>query len=88
MREMLSPTSALVGMGLDNSVAIITDGRFSGGSKGAVIGHISPEAAEGCTIAYVENGDLIEINYDKREINLLVNENIINERIKNKTSNK
>lgn len=88
MREMLSPTSALVGMGLDNSVAIITDGRFSGGSKGAVIGHISPEAAEDGTIAYVENNDLIEINYDNREINLLVDEKIINERRENKTSNK
>ena len=61
MREMLTPTSAIAGMGLDKDVALITDGRFSGGTRGAAIGHISPEAAEGGLIALVKEGDLIEI---------------------------
>ncbi|MCP4217572.1 MAG: dihydroxy-acid dehydratase [bacterium] len=74
MREMLSPTSAIVGMGLISEVALITDGRFSGGSTGAAFGHISPEAAEGGPIALVQNGDIIEINIEKRSINLLVEE--------------
>jgi len=81
MREMLTPTSALVGMGLDKSVALITDGRFSGATKGAAIGHISPEAAEFGTIAVVEEGDLIEIDIPKRTLNLLVDEKIISERL-------
>ena len=59
MREMLTPTSAIAGMGLDAHVALITDGRFSGGSRGAAIGHISPEAAQGGTIAIVKEGDRI-----------------------------
>ncbi|MCP4219120.1 MAG: dihydroxy-acid dehydratase [bacterium] len=74
MREMLSPTSAIVGMGLISEVALITDGRFSGGSTGAVFGHISPEAAEGGPIALVADGDLIEIDIENRRINLLVDE--------------
>ncbi len=73
MREMLSPTSAIIGMGLINDVALITDGRFSGGSKGAVFGHISPEAAEGGLIQIVKNNDTIAINVNKRTIELLVN---------------
>lgn len=80
MREMLSPTAALVGMGLIDKVVLITDGRFSGGSKGAVIGHISPEAAEGGNIAIVENGDTIEIDFLERKINLLINGDEINKR--------
>ncbi|MBP7459824.1 MAG: dihydroxy-acid dehydratase [Candidatus Delongbacteria bacterium] len=80
MREMLSPTSALVGMGLLDRVALITDGRFSGGSRGAVIGHVSPEAAEGGLIAWVENGDIIEINVDQRSLNLLVDETTLKSR--------
>ena len=64
MREMLSPTSAIVGMGLISEVALLTDGRFSGGSTGAVFGHVSPEAAEGGPISLVKNGDLIEIDID------------------------
>lgn len=72
MREMLTPTSALVGMGLDLDVALITDGRFSGATRGLAIGHVSPEAWEGGPIAYVQDGDLIEIDLNKREVNLLV----------------
>jgi len=82
MREMLSPTSAIVGMGLAEEVALITDGRFSGGSHGAVIGHVSPEAAEGGPIAIVRNGDPIEIDVDKRKLNLLVDEKEIERRLK------
>ena len=67
---MLSPTSALNGMGLDSSVALITDGRFSGGSRGAAIGHVSPEAAAGGPIAIVKDGDEIEIDIDKGILNL------------------
>jgi dihydroxy-acid dehydratase len=74
MREMLAPTSAVVGMGLDHDVALITDGRFSGGTRGAAIGHISPEAAEGGPIALVRNGDRIEIDIPARRLNLLVPE--------------
>lgn len=83
MREMLSPTSALAGMGLDNSVALITDGRFSGVSRGASIGHVSPEAASGGTIGLIEDGDHIEIDIPKRKLNLLVDESVLNERRKN-----
>lgn len=82
MREMLSPTSALNGMKLDTSVALITDGRFSGGSRGAAIGHISPEAADGGLIAYIEDGDKIKIDINKGILELLVDENIIEERKK------
>ncbi len=72
MREMLTPTSALAGMGLDNSVALITDGRFSGASRGASIGHVCPEAAVGGLIAYVQEGDRIRIDIPARTIELLV----------------
>ncbi len=72
MREMLAPTSALAGMGLAESVALLTDGRFSGGSRGAAIGHISPEAAEGGPIALIKEGDRIAIDIPKRRIALLV----------------
>ena len=72
MREMLAPTSRLAGMGLDKDVALITDGRFSGATRGASIGHVSPEAAEGGLIGLVNNGDLIEINMIDCTINLLV----------------
>ncbi|MEF3168930.1 MAG: dihydroxy-acid dehydratase [Deltaproteobacteria bacterium] len=74
MPEMLSPTAAIVGMGLGKKVALITDGRFSGGSQGAVIGHISPEAAEGGPIALVEEGDLISIDIPSRRLTLLVDD--------------
>ena len=74
MREMLSPTSAIVGMGLDADVALITDGRFSGATRGAAIGHISPEAAAGGMIAYVKNGDRIRIDIPNYSIELLVDE--------------
>ncbi len=82
MREMLSPTSALVGMGLDTQVSLITDGRFSGATKGAAIGHISPEASEGGPIALVEEGDTIEINILKGKINLLVDDETLSKRKK------
>lgn len=74
MREMLGPTSTLAGMGLDASVALLTDGRFSGGSRGLSIGHISPEAAVGGEIAFVENGDIIRIDLQKRKIDWLLPE--------------
>lgn len=82
MREMLSPTSAIVGMGLISEVALLTDGRFSGGSTGAVFGHVSPEAAEGGPMALVHNGDLIEIDIEKRKIDLLVDEKELEKRRK------
>ena len=82
MQEMLSPTSALVGMGLDSEVALLTDGRFSGGTRGAAIGHISPEAAAQGPIAIIEEGDLIEIDMPKRKLNLLVSDVEIAERMK------
>lgn len=72
MREMLNPTSALVGMGLDRSVALLTDGRFSGGTKGAAIGHVSPEAAHGGMIALVKDGDEISIDIPGKTMDLLV----------------
>ena len=71
---MLNPTSAIAGMGLDGDVALITDGRFSGGSRGAAIGHISPEAAEGGLIALVQDGDKIAIDIPTRRLELLVDE--------------
>ncbi|MBO5091240.1 MAG: dihydroxy-acid dehydratase [Clostridia bacterium] len=75
MREMLSPTSAIAGMGLDKDVALITDGRFSGATRGASIGHVSPEAVSGGTIAYVKDGDIISINIPEYKIELKVSEN-------------
>ena len=74
MREMLGPTSAIAGMGLDKTVALLTDGRFSGGSRGAAIGHISPEAAEGGPIALVKEGDRISIDIPNKQLNLMVSE--------------
>ena len=71
MREMLNPTSAIMGMGLGSSVALITDGRFSGASTGPVIGHCSPEAVDGGPIALVEEGDLIEIDVMERKLNII-----------------
>ncbi|MFN3505035.1 MAG: dihydroxy-acid dehydratase [Caldimicrobium sp.] len=82
MREMLSPTSAIIGMGLGRSVALLTDGRFSGGTQGACIGHISPEAAEGGPIALVEDGDLIEIDIPNRTLNVLLSEEELEKRRK------
>ena len=74
MREMLNPTSAIAGMGLGSTVALITDGRFSGASRGASIGHVSPEAAVGGPIALVEEGDIIEIDINNYSINLKVSD--------------
>lgn len=70
MPEMLSPTSAIMGQGLGKDVALITDGRFSGGTRGACVGHISPEAASGGPIAAVQEGDLITINIPNRQISV------------------
>ena len=83
MREMLNPTSAIMGMGLGNSVALITDGRFSGATRGACIGHITPEAASGGMIGVVEDGDIISINIPENTIELKVDEAILAERMKN-----
>ncbi len=80
MREMLNPTSAIAGMGLGSSVALITDGRFSGASRGASIGHVSPEAAVGGPIALVEEGDMIKINIPETKIELLVSDEVLAER--------
>jgi dihydroxy-acid dehydratase len=82
MREMLTPTSLLSGMGLDKSVALITDGRFSGGTKGAAIGHVVPEAAERGPIAIVQNGDIISIDIPARKLVLKVSEAEIKKRLK------
>lgn len=80
MREMLNPTSAIAGMGLGSSVALITDGRFSGASRGASIGHVSPEAAVGGPIALVEEGDIIKINIPENKLELDVSEEVMAER--------
>lgn len=80
MREMLSPTSALVGMGLIEKVVLITDGRFSGGSTGAVIGHVSPEAANGGAIAWVKAGDTIDVDFNQRRLDLLVDSEELEQR--------
>lgn len=77
MREMLNPTSALAGMKLDKTVALITDGRFSGASRGASIGHVSPEAADGGNIALIEEGDIIDINIPDASINVLVDDAVL-----------
>jgi dihydroxy-acid dehydratase len=81
MREMLSPTSAIVGIGRDRDVALLTDGRFSGGSKGAAIGHISPEAAEGGPIAAVQEGDRIEIDIPGKKLSLLISDEELKARL-------
>ena len=83
MREMLSPTASVIGMGLGDSVALITDGRFSGGTQGPCVGHVSPEAAEGGVIAVIQDDDEIEINLNKRELNLHVTDKEIEKRMKN-----
>ncbi len=83
MREMLNPTSAICGMGLGESVALITDGRFSGATRGAAIGHVSPEAASGGTIGLVEEGDVISIDIPNHKITLEVSEDVLAERQKN-----
>lgn len=80
MREMLNPTSVLAGMGLDKDVALLTDGRFSGATRGACIGHISPEAREGGTIALIREGDIIEIDIPNRSLNVKVSEKELAER--------
>ena len=80
MREMLNPTSALAGMKLDKTVALITDGRFSGASRGASIGHVSPEAADGGNIALIEEGDIIEINIPAASINVKVSDETLAQR--------
>ena len=80
MREMLNPTSAIMGSGLGNSVALITDGRFSGATRGAAIGHVSPEAAVGCPIALVEEGDEIEIDIPTNTIRVLVSDEELSKR--------
>jgi dihydroxy-acid dehydratase len=79
---MLGPTSAIAGMGLSESVALITDGRFSGGTRGPCIGHVSPEAMEGGPIAFVKEGDMISIDIPKRKLDLLVSKDVIIERQK------
>ena len=80
MREMLSPTSAIAGMGLDKEVALITDGRFSGATRGAAIGHVSPEAANGGPIGLVEEGDIIEIDIPKGTIHVNVSDEELSKR--------
>ncbi|OEU68938.1 MAG: dihydroxy-acid dehydratase [Desulfovibrio sp. S3730MH75] len=82
MREMLTPTSAIAGMGLGADVALITDGRFSGGTRGAAIGHVSPEAASGGTIGIVQTGDVIEVDIPSRTINVVLTDDEITERMK------
>ena len=80
MQEMLYPTSYLKSMGLDKDCALITDGRFSGGTSGLSIGHVSPEAASGGEIALIKTGDRIEIDIAKRSINVVLSENELNKR--------
>ncbi len=81
MREMLAPTSAIVGVGMDKDVALLTDGRFSGGSRGAAIGHISPEAAEGGPIAVLKDGDIIEIDIPNKRLNVLISDEELKKRL-------
>ena len=83
MQEMLSPTSAIIGLGLGKEVALITDGRFSGGTQGAAIGHVSPEAAGGGPIALVQEGDIIEVDIPKRKLTLRVSQETLKKRKKN-----
>lgn len=83
MQEMLTPTSAVAGMGIDREVALVTDGRFSGGTRGAAIGHISPEAMAGGNIALVKDGDIIEFDIEKRRLDLKVSREELNRRRKN-----
>ena len=85
MREMLTPTSAIMGQGKGGTVALITDGRFSGATRGASIGHVSPEAAAGGPIGLVEEGDLIYINIPEKRLDLKVSEEVLAERRKHFT---
>jgi dihydroxy-acid dehydratase len=80
MREMLAPTSVIAGMGLDTTVALLTDGRFSGGTRGAAIGHTPPEAAEGGPIGLVKEGDIIAIDIPRKTINLKASADELNKR--------
>ena len=82
MRETLAPTSAIAGAGLSESVALITDGRFSGGTRGPCIGHVSPEAAVGGPIALVADGDIVSIDIPARKVDLLVDPAILDQRKK------
>jgi dihydroxy-acid dehydratase len=83
MREMLNPTSAIMGQGLGNSVALITDGRFSGATRGACIGHVSPEAASGGVIGVVKEGDIISIDIPNNKLELKVSDEELAERMAN-----
>ena len=83
MREMLNPTSAIMGMGLGNSVALITDGRFSGATRGACIGHVSPEAASGGVIGVVEEGDIISIDIPNNKLELKISDEELAQRMAN-----
>ena len=83
MREMLSPTSAIMGMGLGDKVALITDGRFSGGTRGACVGHVSPEASAGGPIGIVKDGDEILIDIPSRRLELLIDEEEMKKRLEN-----
>ena len=85
MQEMLSPTSYIMGAGLGDSVALITDGRFSGGTRGACVGHVSPEAAAGGAIGLLKDGDVIEIDIDNNSITVQLNEQELAERRKHWT---
>ena len=80
MKEMLSPTAAIIGAGLDKDVALITDGRFSGGTAGAAIGHVSPEAAEGGNIGLIREGDIIEIDIPNKSLRVAVSEEELEKR--------
>ena len=82
MPEMLTPTSAIMGLGLGESVALITDGRFSGGTRGACIGHVSPEAAEGGPIAVLKNGDIVSVDIPGKKLNVALSEKEIKNRLK------
>jgi len=82
MREMLTATSAIAGMGLDKDVALITDGRFSGATRGASIGHVAPEAAMRGPIAIIKEGDIIEIDIPEKKLNVKLEEDEIKERLK------
>jgi len=83
MREMLTATSVLSGMGMDGSVALITDGRFSGASRGLVLGHVSPEAAAHGPIAAVQDGDIVSIDLESYSVNLEVDSETVKERLNN-----
>jgi dihydroxy-acid dehydratase len=82
MREMLSPTSAICGMGLEEEVALVTDGRFSGGTRGPCIGHVSPEAAAGGPIAILKDGDIVKIDMMKKRLDLDLPEKEITRRLR------